>query len=529
MLKALLKKQLMEVNVWLLQNKKTGERRSPRGILGQLLLYIVLFAMLGSLFYFVGTALLPVLHVVELDWLYFAMMGLMALMLGLFGSMFNTASALYLAKDNALLLSLPIPPRYVLFSRLVSIGMWSLIYSGLVYVPALLAYWIQCGFTAACLLSGLLSLLFLSILVLALSCLLGWVVAKISVRLKGKSFVRVLASLVFLAVYYFICFQANTILQSILLHLDQIQQNAAKVLPLFWLGKGTLGELSSLLLFCGSVILFFGLILWGMSHNFLKLATNAGSVSARRTARTAVKVASLDAALLRKELRRFTASSSYMLNCALGTIFLPAIGILVLVKAEALLGTLSLIGLSQGQVMLLLCAAAAAATSINDISAPSVSLEGRNLWLLQSLPVPAWQVLRAKLRLHWLLTLPPALFCSGCLCIAINVDLISALLLFLVPTSYVLLSGTFGLVANLKAPNLTWTSEIVPLKQGGSVALSLFGGWLFVLLLGGSYFLLRNILAPTVFLLLCALFFLLLTAGLLHWLKTRGTKIFEAL
>ena len=41
------------------------------------------------------------------------------------------------------------------------------------------------------------------------------------------------------------------------------------------------------------------------------------------------------------------------------------------------------------------------------MAAPSVSLEGKSLWLLQSLPVTPWQVLRAKLSVQLLLTSAP--------------------------------------------------------------------------------------------------------------------------
>ena len=40
--------------------------------------------------------------------------------MGAFGSVFNTYSSLYLAKDNDLLLSLPIPLRVIISSRLLS-------------------------------------------------------------------------------------------------------------------------------------------------------------------------------------------------------------------------------------------------------------------------------------------------------------------------------------------------------------------------------------------------------------------------
>ena len=46
----------------------------------------------------------------------FATAGLMALGLSVFGSVFATQSQIYDAKDNGLLLSMPIPPRTILLS-----------------------------------------------------------------------------------------------------------------------------------------------------------------------------------------------------------------------------------------------------------------------------------------------------------------------------------------------------------------------------------------------------------------------------
>lgn len=142
MLKSLLKKQLMEVNTWLLQNKKTGKRRSNINIAMLIVAYTVLFLCLGMIFFGTGYMLCEPLVFAGLGWLYFSIMGLMAVMLGVFGSVFNTYATLYKAKDNELLLSMPIPPSRILAARLFGVWMWSLIYEAIVFVPALIVYWL---------------------------------------------------------------------------------------------------------------------------------------------------------------------------------------------------------------------------------------------------------------------------------------------------------------------------------------------------------------------------------------------------
>ena len=67
---------------------------------------------------------------VGMDWLYFTLMGLMAIFLGAFGSVFNTYSSLYIAKDNDFLLSMPIPVKIIMGSRLMSVYLIGLMYRG---------------------------------------------------------------------------------------------------------------------------------------------------------------------------------------------------------------------------------------------------------------------------------------------------------------------------------------------------------------------------------------------------------------
>ena len=49
--------------------------------------------------------------------------------------------------------------------------------------------------------------------------------------------------------------------------------------------------------------------------------------------------------------------------------------------------------------------------STSCISAPSVSLEGKSLWVIRSLPVSGRTVLRGKLRMHYMLLVPLSAVC----------------------------------------------------------------------------------------------------------------------
>ena len=140
MTKALFRKQMMEVFSWLYKDKKSGKNRTKGGIIGFAVLYLLLFGFLGGIFYVTANMLCAPLYEIGFGWLYFALMGLIAVALGVFGSVFNTYSTLYQAKDNDLLLSMPVPTMYILTARLSGVYIMGFMYEIIVMIPTLIAW-----------------------------------------------------------------------------------------------------------------------------------------------------------------------------------------------------------------------------------------------------------------------------------------------------------------------------------------------------------------------------------------------------
>jgi ABC-2 type transport system permease protein len=166
---------------------------------------------------------------------------------------------------------------------------------------------------------------------------------------------------------------------------------------------------------------------------------------------------------------------------------------------------------------------------MNDMTAPSVSLEGKTLWILRSMPVTTRQILRAKLAMQLLLSGISVLFAAICICIAFAVPIGSTIAVILACLSLVVLLAEFGLFLDLKKPNLNWTTEITPIKQSSSVMFALFGGWLYVLLFGAGWFLGAHALGAELYLMLFFALNMILSAVLRSWLMRSGTDIFESL
>ena len=301
--------------------------------------------------------------------------------------------------------------------------------------------------------------------------------------------------------------------------------------PVYLFGSVGIGDVKASLIVSAAVLVLFALMWALLSRSFLQIATSGGSTSHREYRETVSRQQSVAAALLSREFAHFTASPSYMLNCGLGTFLMPLCAIAALWKGGPLFAQLDAMFVdTAGSVPLLLCVMLCGLASMNFMTAPSVSLEGKSLWLIQSLPVEPWQVLRAKIRMQFLLTALPLLLCAACAAVVYPLSFVQLMVMILFAVSYALLMALTGLLLGLKMPTLTWTNEIMPIKQSAPVVLTLFGGFAYtILLFVGFMFLPGWNLGFARYmscffganLILCACFYL--------WLWKKGTARFAAL
>lgn len=531
MLKTLFKKQMMEMFRNYFVNAKTGKARSKVTIGLYMLMFAGICVILGSMFAMAAVSLAPPLLAANAGWMYFSIMGLISIALGVFGSAFNTFSGLYLSKDNDLLFSMPIPVKMILASRLAGVYAMGFLYELMVMLPALIVYFWVAGFNLSVFICAVVTTVFISVFIMVLSCVLGYVVAIVSSKVKNKSLITVVLSLGFIAAYYYVYGNAYKLLQVILADVQGTEKTIKRALyPLYHLGMGAEGNLSSLLLFGGMVLVLFAVLYWVLERNFIRIATtNKGSKKVAYVEKEH-KVKSVKGALLYKELKRFLSSPTYMLNCGLGTVALVLISVFVLVKRDTIL--LLMAEVFEGQdnlVLLLICGIVGMTATMNDITAPSVSLEGKSLWLIQSLPVSSWQVLLAKLKLHLLLTDIPAILCVLCIDIVLKPGVFGGIMIPVVVMLFILFMGLFGLMMNLLKPDVNWTNETAPVKQSMGVLITLFGGWAVIVVLGGAYYLVYHIMTAEIFLLCTAAVLAGFSWLMLWWLRHKGTKILERL
>ena len=532
MFKVLLKKQIAEVFKGYFFNAKKNKMRSKWAIAAYFVFFVLIMAgLLGGIFTYLSIMLCDGLAGIGMGWLYFLLLGGIAIMLGSFGSIFNTYAGLYLSKDNDLLLSMPIPVRTIITARLTNVYLMGAMYASVVMLPALIVYWVKAGLTPARLICGIILFLIVTFIVLILSALLGWVVAKISLKLKNKSFVSVLASLVFIGLYYFVYFRANAMLQGIILNADIYGakiKGAAYSLYLF--GRTGEGDMKAAAIWLLITAVLFAAVWFVLTRSFLKIATSSGKTGKVRYVEKTVRQKTIFSALLGKEFGRFTASSNYMLNCGLAVLLIPVSGVAMLVKGRMVFDTLEQVFYKiPGSTAVLICAAFCMLVSMNDMAAPSVSLEGKSIWIPQSLPVSPKTVLRAKASMQLILSGIPILFASICAVVVLRTSVSLKILVCIMPLVYTVFSALFATFISVRMPLLSWTDETAPIKQSGAVTITLLGGWALSAGIGILYMFIGYKIGPVPYLLLWTVLFAAAGCILLHWLDTKGGLAFASL
>lgn len=536
MLRVLVKKQFLELFRSYFISRKTGK---PQPVWKTALMFTgfgALMLFVAFMFFILAGSIGGNLIDMGFAWMYLSIMSILAILLGVFGSVFNTYAQMYLAKDNELLIPMPIPARVILLSRIVSVYGLSLMYSGAVWIPSLLVYWLHGAPGLVAILFGVLLTLINAMFITVITCALGWVVALISSKLKNKSVVTVIITIVLLGAYYFICFRMQDILYSLMensMVVGETIRNWGNLI--YHLGMAATGNVLSFIIFTLITLILSAVCLFIMEKSFFRMVSgvNAGTTVKAEYKSENVKQNKVEAALLKREWKHFTGSATYMLNAGLGIVFLLAAAVLAVIKADSLRTTFMEIAAELpvlGKLIpMLIAGSVCVLTSMNMITTPSISLEGKTLWQLKTMPIRPIQILNAKIDLQVLMNGITGVIAAVCMGLAFKLDLTDIMLMSVYIVLFCWIDAALGLIVGLVNPNFNWTSETQPIKQSVNTLIVMLGGWVLSMVIPGLYILVMDKMECYQYFVILIVVCTLIMRGIRYWLQTQGSKKFEEL
>ncbi len=439
---------------------------------------MVLIAFLGlyiSGFY--SFMLMQVLSPLHMEVLVFIFMGMGALVGGLLFTTFAVKGVVFGGKDNDLLLSMPVSSTMLMASRVTAIYLENLLFSFFVLGPAgaVCAFMTQSGVGHSLIfwVRLVIAVLALPLLDTALSVLMGALVAFVSAKVsRGVLGQNIIMAIYMVAVLWF-AFNLNGMIEGLAANAAGVKESLSWAAPMLWMADGILGDWGKLLAFAACCAVPFALVVAGLGRVYRQAVTAFQARAARNDYKLSAQAASgQKKALLAKEAKRFFGTPMYFWNSGIGLMMLLAAGVAALVMREDLRMYLDLLEgfplMPMAALMMGFCLCTSA------IAAPSISLEGRCLWILREAPVDEASLLWIKTGFELLLSVPCTVIAGVCLIIALQLPaadgavLLGAMLLFCVG------HAAFGMLMGLAFPKLDAVNETVVVKQSLAVTLDIF-------------------------------------------------------
>ena len=524
-----MKKQLLEYAAVMTVSMRGNKKGATGSLSAAILIIVLIFIGAGFSLFAMMLRLCEPLCTAGYSRLYFMFGGILAFAFGVFGSVFAAKAQLYDARDNELLLSLPIKPSLLILVRMSGLYLMQLLFCAVVFLPTAAAYMVYNSVSIGFVLSFLLMLLVFPAFVLAVVCLLARLAAALPVRGANKSLLAAAGAIVFLLIYFYVYFQLPVLLQSFIDNAESLFSVGRLLFVFDWFAGALTGDYIDALLFILFSLLLLVIVIRLLSAGFLKNALNRSDGANQATAKidlSSYRQRKLSAALFSRELTHFINCAPYMINCAPGAPIMLAAAVFALIKQKdvrAMAGILisqniSPIVMAAGILMFIL--------AMNILTAPSISLEGKGIGQLKALPLRATDIVAAKLKLHYVMTLPPLIVGVAAVLIILRPGWLVSLFMTVGVIAYAVFCGLFGIVVNLKLPNFDWVNETVAVKQGLSPMLAIFGQWGFILVSWGIYALTEKFVGDAGAFMCCALLYCVGSVLLAIFIKKRADNIF---
>ncbi|MDD4495586.1 MAG: hypothetical protein PHV32_14815 [Eubacteriales bacterium] len=530
MLKALLKTQLIAMWKSMFARMKRGSAK--RGAVMKIAIGLLVVYVLASLLFAVGSMFSlfaePLLES-GLVWMYFALAGLSCIAISVVGSIFATQSYLFEAKDNELLLSMPIPVSYILASRLLALLILEFTFVVMIMLPASVVFFMSTTFTFGRLAVLLIASVFIPFLSLAIAGAFGWIVALVSSKMRRKNLISIVLMLGLLAFYFYINMNLQKYIAKLIENGAEIAESIRQGFPPAYYFGSAIGNadwlhLGALALWC---LIPFGVMYYILSKSFMKIVTSKRTAFKVEYKEKEMKAGTVRSALVKKELSRFFTLPAYILNCGFGAILMLILAGALIIKGPDIISTVIPYDAISGIAPVILCVIMCALAAMTITTAVSISLEGKSLWIIKSNPVEPMDVFAAKIMANLVIAAPCLIITAVVSWFAVPMSPLQAVLILLLPLIVQVFSALWGLTANLWLPLFNWINQTAVIKQSMSSLVGMLGALAIVALPVILYIaVLGSVIAVDSYLILCTAFFVVASLALFGYIKTAGEKLF---
>ena len=440
-------------------------------------------------------------------------------------TIFKVKGTIFGFRDYDLVMSLPVSTGTIVASRLFILYAINFLFVIIMIIPMMIVYGLLAKPSMAFYIIGIITMFFIPFLPIIVASILGTIIAYVASRFRYSNFLNIIFSLALFLGIMGLSFTIDDNGQEMVDMGKALTNQVYSIYPFASLYRDAIIDYNilSFLLFLGISLVAF--LLYTLVVKVVFKRINTLIMTGRYSTKFKMgelKTSSPLKALYVKELKRYFSSPLYVLNTGFGIVMLTIGAVAsIFVDLGEILGDPQATGLFSNNiaVFVVFCVVLTSSTMA------SISLEGKSLWIIKSMPIDPKTVFFAKILVN-LTIISPAILDSIILVGVFNLGSLKTLLMVLITFACALFISFFGLLINLLLPNLNWTSEVIVIKQSAASMVTIFSAMGYVGLLIISLVLLPSYsLAYLVYFILTVVIDVILYRIVL----TYGTKRFLAL
>jgi len=375
------------------------------------------------------------------------------------------------------------------------------------------------------------STFFIPLIPIAIGAFLAYVLGRISSKFRSTNIILLIGSFaLFIGIMV-----GSTMLGSI--NAEQVQSTIPTVTALndvlFWTKFYIAALRNTSVLYLAAFILVsvvvFGVFVALFSRGFKSINSKMSEkFRASNYKMTKLKVSAPIKALYIKELKFYFSSYIYVVNTAFGVVMMTIFSLGVAVFGKDTVAKVLEIPMADAYLPGVIAMVFAFCISFTFTTAASVSLEGKSLWIIRSLPVRTESILWSKVLVNLTLTVPALLINTIIVQFAFRMDIATILALLCVSLLYCVVEPLIGLLINLYFPKLEWTTQVAVVKQSASVLLATLFSFISIILPTVVFVMLKPA-RISLYLMGVSAVLLVLGGVLIKVVNTLGVKKFEGL
>ena len=439
-------------------NDLCGNNKQKRNI--AVLFVVVIVYMSINIGAFSVTTTMNLIHAGLVEYVYASLLSLTSVAL-ITLLLFTLNALLFEGNDYDMLQSLPVSEGDIIASKLLIIYIFAFCFACGMMLPGMVVHvlithaYLQFVF-------GIVSLVFVPVMPIAIAIIFGVGILYVASFAKHTTVLKILLSvLLFIGLMIGSFFLQSVGGLSTLIGLKMLQIYLPSLIFLK----------SNLLYACISIIVSV-LILYMLTWKYEvlhKLSTKRRVIYHDVT----FKHHSVLHALYQKEMKRFFGSYLAIINQGFGIIMLVIGSVLLVLVPPTILFSMLKVSQIPVDVVDYIPLMIAGMLAFTFPSASSLSLEGKNLWIIQTAPVKILDIIFSKISV----TLSLHLIGYVCAIIAVflrfSLSVEQMIAVLLIPLAYSIFTAILGFALDYRFANYNWDNEVVPIKQNLQVGLTM--------------------------------------------------------